>query len=153
MTDFHSCSFLSRTAGTWLLQALGCRMSTILVLLRVRKWKYSFSSSYLLHWTEVSGELHAPAALPRVKHPLATLSVRFGVLQNWSWKFCRRTNRDLRFSQRGCWEFRSDGMYGCVGGRVVSDVSKEPSRTRAEPDGTRAETTILLSPKRTSPFK
>ena len=27
------------------------------------------------------------------------------------------------------------------------------SRARAEPDGTRAETTFCLSPKRTSPFK
>ena len=33
------------------------------------------------------------------------------------------------------------------------DTCLTSSRARAEPDGTRAETTFRLSPKRTSPFK
>ena len=40
-------------------------------------------------------------------------------------------------------------------GNESSDLNMHPvcSRARAEPDGTRAETTFCLLPKRTSPFK
>ena len=41
----------------------------------------------------------------------------------------------------------------CVCGRVDTRVWLGTPHTRAERDGTRAETRIRLSPKRTSPFK
>jgi hypothetical protein len=56
------------------------------------EWMYRFIFSWPRHWLEVSGQLHAPAALPPGKEPRVPTGYEVGWTPEPGWKTWRREN-------------------------------------------------------------